>query len=117
MAKQQSTSSEGKAPKIDEKKAVKGISKKLADGGFHNCTRVKLVKGSDNNIAKFGDEVNKIKAMHESNIDEYNTQQLNSLLFIKKDGVEYELDSLYARGRVNAKGEPHPYKIFVEVKK
>ena len=105
------TNPEKKAPKTNK------ISQKLAEGGYHNCTLVELETGQDGNISKFGKTVRKIKAMHESNIDEYNTQQLNTMRFIKKDDVKYELDELFAKGRVDGKGKPKPYKYFLEVKK
>lgn len=97
--------------KTEEKDSQKAISKKLAAEGFHNATRVKLVKGSNGNITKFGDTVNSIKAMHETNIDEYNSQQVNSGMFIKKDGVKYELADVKVPGRNVA------LKMFMEVKK
>jgi len=106
---------EPKAETVEAK--PKAPKKSKLNKGFHHCTRVKLVKGQDNNIESFGEDVNRIKNMHESNIDEYNTQQLNTLLFIKKDGVKYKLESVYAKGRINSKGEPHPYKVFMEIKK
>ena len=90
---------------------------KLKKEGFYDCVRFKLVKGRNNNIERFGDQVNVIKAMHETNIDTYNEQQLNTLLFIKKEGVEYELVDMFAKGRVLASGEPNPYKVFVEKRK
>ena len=118
MAFQKSEKSKDNIQKDENKepKAKKGISKKLADEGYHNCTLVELEKGQDQNIARFGKEVRKIKAMHESNIDAYNTQQINSLRFIRKDNVKYELDSIHAKGRVDGKGAPKPYTYFVEVK-
>ena len=101
----------GTSPEKETPKKTNKISKKLADEGFHNCTRVHVVKDSKNNITKLGDTVNKIKAMHESNIDEYNGQQVNSGMFIKKDGAKYELVDVTVQGR------KAPLKMFMEITK
>lgn len=101
--------------KTDTKTVAKTEAKaklaKLKAEGFHNCTRVKLIKNTQGVISEIGGVVNKIKAMHESNIDEYNSQQVNSLMLIKKDGAKYELVDVNVPGRKNA------LKMFMEVKK
>ena len=114
MDKDKSQSPPTESPKESKEKP---IAKKLAEGGYHRCKLVELDKEKNGNIAKFGKVVKRIKCMHESNIDEYNTQQINSGRFIKKDDVKYTLESMFAKGRVNADGSPKPYKYFLEVKK
>ena len=114
MEENQSKAPEDKAPTATKEKP---IAKKLAEGGYHRCKLVELDKEKNGNIAKFGKVVKRIKCMHESNIDEYNTQQINSGRFIKKDDVKYTLESMFAKGRVNPDGSPKPYKYFLEVTK
>jgi hypothetical protein len=94
---------DAKKEKIEQRKKV------LKDGGFHNCAMYRLEK-KNNQIVKFGQKVKDIKAMHESNIDEYNTQQVNTGLFIKKDGYKYELTDCKV-------GNSKVLKMFVEVNK
>jgi hypothetical protein len=95
-------------PMTDEEK-LEQRKKVLKDGGFHNCAMYRLEK-KNNQIVKFGQKVKDIKAMHESNIDEYNTQQVNTGLFIKKDGYKYELTDCKV-------GNSKVLKMFVEVNK
>lgn len=88
----------------------KEVKAQLKKEGFHDCTRVRLVRGDNNNIAKFGEKVNDIQAMHQSNIDEYNAQQVNTGMFIKKDGAKYKLVDVKVPGR------KVPLKMFMEEK-
>lgn len=95
-------------PTKEELKASEN-SKRLRAEGFHNCTKLKLeVKsGQIVGIAKKGQ---KIKAMHESNIDVFNEQQVNTHLFLKKDGVSVELVD------VNITGRKKPLKMYMDKK-
>ncbi len=80
----------------------------LRKEGFYDCTMVEVVKDQNNNIVKLGKTVKNIKAMHETNIDVYNTQQENSGLFIKKEGAKYVLI------KVDSPGRKTPRTMFVE---
>lgn len=104
MEKEQLQSPKEETQKVtktkDQLKAEKMI-KRLKDEGFHNCTKHQLEKDGANNIVKIGKTIGKIKAMHESNIDEFNGQQHNSGLFIKKEGKKYELIDVKVPGRSN----------------
>lgn len=90
---------------------AKAKAVRLKAEGFFDCTRVKIEKNAQGVISKFGAKVNDIKAMHESNIDVYNSQQVNSGMFIKKKGVKYELVE------VNVPGRKRALKMFMEAKK
>lgn len=100
-----------KAAKLKEAEELKAKqsekAKRLATEGFHNCTKVELERknGVIVSMAKTG---KKIKAMHESNIDEFNAQQHNTGLFIKKNGKKYELVDVEVPGR------KAPLKMFME---
>lgn len=114
MEKEQSQSPKDEAPKANaatktkEQMKAEKMLKRLKDEGFYNCTKHQLERDGNGNIVKIGKAINKIKSMHESNIDEYNGQQHNSGLFIKKEGKKYELVEVKVPGRSN------PLMMFLE---
>lgn len=98
-----------KQPTEDEIKAAKKAARLKAEG-FHNCTKLKLDVNGNGQIIGIAKKGQKIKAMHESNIDVFNSQQVNSHLFIKKDGVGIELTE------VKIKGRKHSLKMYMDKK-
>lgn len=85
-------------PTDEEAKAADKV-KRLKAEGFHNCTKLKLDVNGNGQIVGIAKKGQKIKAMHESNIDVFNEQQVNNHLFIKKDGVGVELVEVKITGR------------------
>ena len=88
--------------------------------GFHDCEKVELIIDSSKMIQGFGKiKRSNIKALHQSNIDALNEQQLNSKQLIRKKETTYCLIKRYAKGREypsghNLEGQPMPYYFYVE---
>ena len=88
--KEDALKQDAKVAQVKEDAPPKKPKAKKLSPGYFDCTMYHLKK-QGNKIVGLGEAKKHPKNLHESNIDEYNTQQINTGLVIMKDGVDYEL--------------------------
>lgn len=92
--------------------------KSLKSEGFHDCEKVLLERDSNGVLTGIGKVIRSPKAVHQSNIDTFNSQQHNSGVLLRKKGTDYELvDVIVGKTAQGGKIVNLTRKMFVEKEK